>query len=401
MSQQRVLIADRLSDIVIQQLQSLGAAVTNQPELDAERLCEAVPGFEILVVRSTEVSQAAIDAAAQLGLIVRAGAGVNTIDVAAASRRGIYVTNCPGVNAAAVAELTLGLLVAADRRLVDACVEMRAGRWRKKEYSKSRGLKDRTLGILGFGAIGRAVAARALAMEMHVVAWSRSLTPELAELHGVQQVSSPLEVAAQSNAVSIHLPLNDATRHVINTQFLAAMPPHAILVNTSRGELVDTSALRQAIAGRGLKFASDVFEGEPEGGESTWNDVDLARQITCTPHIGASTDQTSEAIGREVVRIIRDYLQRGTVPGAVNILDRTPATHRLVVRHYNRVGVLATVLDGLRLERINVEEMQNQIFQEARAALCVLALDGPPSSDFLRRLAEDENILQVALDRHE
>jgi D-3-phosphoglycerate dehydrogenase len=155
--------------------------------------------------------------------------------------------------------------------------------------------------------------------------------------------------------------------------------------------------LRTAIADRNLKFAADVFEGEPESGDAEFADRTLAGQIVCTPHIGASTDQTSEAIGREVVRIVREYIEFGNVATAVNMLEKSPATHHLIVRHFNRVGVLATILDGLREEQINVEEMQNRIFDQMAAAVCTLALDSPPSREFLAGLAQDENVLQVTL----
>jgi D-3-phosphoglycerate dehydrogenase len=393
----RVLLADKLASDVVASLKKLGVTVEDRPELSGAELAEAVKDFEVLVVRSTEVTKPIIQAAKRLGLIIRAGAGVNTIDVATASSYGVYVANCPGVNSAAVAELTIGLLIAADRRIVDACVDLRAGRWRKKEFGKARGLKGRTLGLLGFGAIAKAVAETARAMQMQVLAWSRSLTPDIAAEYDVTFAPSPLEIAERSDAVSIHLALAPETRHIVNADFLARMRPGAILINTARGPMVDTAALSEAIASRRLHVAMDVYENEPEGGEAAFAADELIQAVTGTPHIGASTDQTSEAIGREVVRIIREYLQHGRVPGAVNLMEKTPATHHLTVRHYNRVGVLATVLNGLREEKINVEEMQNLIFDNAAAAVCTLALDQGPSQKFLDRLTQDENILQVTL----
>ena len=239
---------------------------------------------------------------------------MDTIDLTAASERGIYVANCPGKNTAAVAELAIGLLVAADRRIVDATVSMRDGAWQKKEFGKARGLAGRTLGILGFGAIGRAMAQRAAGLKMEVVVWSRSLTPEIAEEYGVGFADSPEALAAASDAVSIHLASTPETKHRVGKTFLDAMKPGATLVNASRGPLVDTVALRAAIAEKGLRVGLDVFEGEPAGGETKWADKELAMLATCTPHIGASTDQAAEAVADEVVRIVK-FVHRNRASG--------------------------------------------------------------------------------------
>ena len=176
--QMKVLIVDKLSGEAVTSLEKMNLQVEEPNDLNAETLPGDLGDTNILIVRSTKVSAAAIEAAPQLSLIICAGAAVDTVDLAAASARGIYVANCPGRTAAAVAELTIGLLVAADRRIVDATVDLRRGAWRNGEYGKARGLAGRTLGILGFGAVGKAVARRAAGLEMNVIAWSRSLTPE-------------------------------------------------------------------------------------------------------------------------------------------------------------------------------------------------------------------------------
>jgi D-3-phosphoglycerate dehydrogenase len=393
----KILIADRLDESVVGELKRLGATVHVNAELQAEDLAGALDDVNILVVRSTRVTADAIDHASSLSLIVRAGAGVNTIDVASASQRGIHVANCPGVNSAAVAELAIGLLIAADRRIVDASIALRNGQWRKKEFQDAHGLKGRTLGILGLGAIGRAVAARAKGLEMLVLAWSRSLTDTAAEAHGVVRAHDPLALAAQSDAVSVHLELTPETHHFVNAQFLNAMRDRAILINTSRGPIVDTRALIGAIRRKKLRVGLDVFEDEPEAGEAPFPSSDLARLVSATPHIAASTAQTSEAIGAEVVRIIANYLKTGHVLGSVNLCQRSPARHRLLVRHFNRVGVLARVLDGLREENINVEEMENMIFEGAQAAVCSLSLDDAPSKRLLNELQGAADILQISL----
>ncbi len=393
----KVMIVDKLSPETVTELQKLGLQVEVRSDLTADKLPGSVQDTNILVVRSSKVTAAAIKAAPQLSLIIRAGAGVDTIDLASASANGIYVANCPGKNTAAVAELAIGLLVAADRRIVDATESMRDGAWRKKEFGKARGLCGRTLGILGYGAIGKAVAQRALGLKMNVIAWSRSLTAEIAEENGIGRVDSPQALAAASDAVSIHLAFAPETKYMVDKKFLDAMKPGAILINTSRGTLVDTQALKTAIKEKGLRVGMDVYEGEPAGGEADWSDKELAGMATCTPHIGASTDQAAEAVAAEVVRIVELFLKTGHPSGTVNLCARSPATQTLVVRHLNHVGVLAGVLDGLREENINVEEMTNTIFEGAQAACCSMQLDQAPSMGLMERLRNNKDILRVML----
>ncbi len=396
-----VLIADKLSEQTEQALRDLGATVRVRPDLTAEELPNAIADAQALVVRSTKVTQKTIQSAGNLSLIVRAGAGVNTIDVDEASRRGIYVTNCPGKNSAAVAELAIGLLIACDRRIVGASTDLRAGRWRKKEYGKANGLLGRTLGILGMGMIGREVANRARGLGMQVVAWSRNLDAERAGRWGVQPVADPRELARISDAVSIHLAATADTIGLVDEVFLSELRDGAIVINTSRGEIVDQAALVNAIEQKKLRVGLDVFADEPKGGEATFESTKLASLITATPHIGASTQQAAEAIAKEVVRIIQICRDTGKPPNAVNTCGRSRATYSLAVRHYNRVGVLAGVLDLLREEGINVEEMENTIFEAAEAACCTLLLDTAPSPSLLSTLEQDPLVLQTTLESRE
>ena len=213
---------------------------------------------DVLVVRSTKVPEAVL-AAGALKLVVRAGAGYNTIDVAAASRRGIYVSNCPGKNSIAVAELAFGLILALDRQIADNVIALRQGQWNKSGFSKARGLFGRTLGLIGLGQIGREVALRAKAFGLPVVAWSRSLTADAARQLGVQRMDSPVEVAAAADIVSLHVALNAQTRGLIDAAFFAAMRPGAYFINTSRAEVVDQAALARAVEEKGIRAGLDVF----------------------------------------------------------------------------------------------------------------------------------------------
>ena len=321
----KVLIADKLSEKAAAGLKGLGADITLNPKLTADDLPGAIGDAEILIVRSTRVTAATIETAQSLSLIIRAGAGVNTIDLEEASSRGIYVANCPGKNTNAVAELAIGHLIAADRRIAAAAEDMHGGKWRKKEYGKSRGLKGRTLGIIGLGAIGRAVAKRARGLEMNVIAWSRSLTKEAAEELGVGYCESPEQLVAQADAVSVHLATSPKTEHFIGKKLLSKMKDGAILINTSRGEIVDTAALKDAIKEKNLRVGLDVYENEPAAAAPDFQDKELALMVSCTPHIGASTDQALEAVAEEVVRIVQTYKDTGKPLNTVNIREKASA----------------------------------------------------------------------------
>jgi len=326
-------------------------------------------------------------AASQIKLVVRAGAGYNTIDVAAASRRGIYVSNCPGKNSIAVAELAFGLILALDRRIADNVITLRRGEWNKKEFSKARGLFGRTLGLVGVGKIGQEMIPRARAFGMPVAAWSRSLTPEKAIAMGVEYKATPEDVARSADVVSVHVALNPDTKGFLGAQFFEAMREGAYFINTARGEVVDQSALVNAMRNLGIRAGLDVYAAEPTSGTGEFADeIRNEQSLYGTHHVGASTDQAQEAIAAETVRIVREFKETGKVPNVVNLARRTPATHRLVVRHHDRPGVLATVLEAIKSEQINVQEMENIIFEGAEAAVARINLDNEPSRGLLDRL---------------
>ncbi|MDA3955309.1 NAD(P)-dependent oxidoreductase [Oceanispirochaeta sp.] len=392
-----VLIADKLSDSTKNDLEALGASIRFEPGLTAEDLPAAVGDAEILIVRSTKVTRETIEKGESLSLIIRAGAGVNTIDLEEASSRGIHVANCPGKNSDAVAELAMGLIIAADRRIADATMDLRQGVWNKKLYGNASGLKDRTLSIIGMGSIGRGTADRGKAFGMKVAAWSRSMTPEKAKEWGVDYCSSPEEAASRADVLSIHLAAGKDTTHSIGKKVFDSLKEGAIFVNTSRGEVVDTPALKEAIQSKGIKAALDVYENEPGATDKGFNDSELAALITGTHHIGASTDQASEAIASEVVRIVQAYRDSGKPLHQVNSQDKSLAHYNLVVRHYNRVGVLAAVLGVLRIASINIEEMENSIFSGSRAAVCTLKLDDKPSKEVMEKIRAIENLIQAVL----
>src|SRR5213082_1729828 len=386
----KVLIADKFEQSGCDGLNALGCEVSFQRDLKDEPLVDAIAKEQpdVLIVRGTKVTEPML-AAGHLKLVVRAGAGYNTIDVAAASRRGIYVANCPGKNSIAVAELAFALILALDRRVSDNVVALRAGEWNKKEFSRARGLFGRTLGLVGLGKIGQEMIPRAHAFGMPVVAWSRSLTAEKAEQLGIERKETPLEVARAADIVSVHVALKPDTRLFIGPEFFAAMRDGAYFINTSRGETVDQQALVDAIHQKCLRAGLDVFAIEPTSAVAEFDDpIANETRVYGTHHIGASTDQAQEAIAAETVRIIRVFKETGKVPNVVNLARTTPATCALVVRHLDRPGVLAAVLDGVRAAEINVQEMENIIFEGAEAAVARIHLDRLPDRASLSRISE-------------
>jgi D-3-phosphoglycerate dehydrogenase len=397
----KVLIADKFEKVGIDGLQELGCTIVSQPDLTADALPAAVKEHDpnILIVRSTKVTSATLNAGTSLTLVIRAGAGIDTIDVPAASSRGIFVSNCPGKNSIAVAELVMGLILSCDRRIPDQVAALRQGRWNKAEYAKARGLYGRTLGIVGLGQIGREVAVRARAFGMRVLAWSRTLTHEEADRLGIAYAQSPLEVARLSDVVTVNVAANAETKHLVNAEFLGAMRPGAYLINTSRGSVVDEAALAQAITDRKLRAGLDVFQNEPAGGTGEFTSAILqVPGVYGTHHVGASTDQAQVAIAHEVIRVVQAFQATGEVPNVVNRLARSSASHVLVIRHRNRPGVLAHVFGVLAGAEINVEEVENIIYHGAQATLARIHLDGAPGNGALERIKSgNADIISVEL----
>jgi D-3-phosphoglycerate dehydrogenase len=396
----RILLADKLPEITLTRLLELGFDVVNEPSLRESTLIAALKKHNpaVLVVRSTKVTSEHVAAATSLSLIVRAGAGVNTIDLVASSNRGVLIANCPGKNADAVAELTLGLMIAIDRNIPDNVSDLRSGNWNKQRYSKCLGLKSRKLGILGTGRIGLAVIQRALAFDMEVYAWSRSLSPEDAEKLGVHWCASPLELATQVDILSVHVALHDETRGIVGAEVLDALKPGATLINTSRAEVVDEAALLSRIDDRNFRVGLDVFSNEPSAKEATFtHPLAQHERVYGTHHIAASTNQAQDAVAMEVVKIIEEYSHSGSAPNCVNLNMRTKANFCLIARHRDRVGVLAGILAVLREGKINVQEMENTIFQGGKAASARIQLSGQPSEDMLQRIREIEDIFSVSI----
>jgi D-3-phosphoglycerate dehydrogenase len=396
----KILVADAFEQSGLEALIEAGHDLDHQPTLTSADLAAALGGAEVLVVRSTRVEADVFDVDGPLGLVIRAGAGTNTIDGEAAARRAVFVANVPGKNAVAVAELTMGLLLAIDRRIPDNVADARAGDWNKKAYSKAEGLLGKAIGIVGLGQIGLAVAERAAAFGMRVITLARTRDPETEEKIkelGIETVPDLNALAAASDVVTIHVPAGSATKRMIDSEFLSRLRPGAILINTSRGDVLDEDAVLAAIDDQRLQVGIDVFDSEPTEGTGPFESR-LARHpaVYTTHHIGASTAQAQQAIAAEVVAMIRDYA-KGIVRNVVNLTPPPPVGSVMVIRHYDRVGVLSAVLEALKRAGLNVLDMQNVIFAGAGAAVATIHVEGEIAETVRAEVLESHDVINVTV----
>jgi len=393
-----VLFADAFYSDGVEELSLFGCSVKLDPSLMDGSLVDAIASLnpDILVVRSTRVTNEMLDASERLSVVIRAGAGYDTIDVDAASKRGVFVANCPGKNSIAVAELAWSLILSCDRRIPDQVTDLRRGVWNKKEYSDARGLHGRTLGVIGLGGVGLEVAKRGIAFGMNVVAWSRSLTDEKASKLGIYRCKNLLDLAKTSDVVTVHVSATPDTEGLIDAAFLAAMKDCAIFVNTSRGKVIDEAALVCATQDKQLRVGLDVYADEPTTSEGKFSPK-IIEQVCVygTHHVGASTQQSQDSIASEVLRIVKSYVTTGIVPNCVNRAQTSHAKALLSVRHRNLPGVLAHVFESISLAGVNVEEMENIIYEGASAACARIQLDDQPTPEQIATIRENENILGV------
>ncbi len=398
----RVYIADKLPDEAVSQLNKLKQDVISNPKATSSELDAGVGQAQVLIVRSTVVSESCIKNSPELSLIIRAGAGVNNIDMDAASSMGIYVANCPGQNSIAVAELAMGLILSLDRFIADNVSDFRAGHWNKAAFSKADGIYGKVLGVIGTGQIGRELIKRAQAFGMPVVAWSRSLTDELAEELDIERAGSIKEVAEKCDVLSIHLAQNEHTKGIISKEVLASLKDGAMVINTSRAGVIDEEALFEELKAGRLRAGLDVFSDEPEfkEGEFTSRFQDL-KNVYITHHTGASTTQAQLAVANDAVDIVRGYVQEGHVRNWINRCGQTEAPWQLVVRHFDKPGVIANVMTELKKADINAQELTNVIFDGKRTACCTIQLASKPSDEMMEsiRTRQDEVISATLLPR--
>lgn len=389
----KVLIADKFPDKYVQQIKDLGLEVIYSPQLGENDLPAAAVDVDMIVVRSTVVNEQTIKDAKNLNLIIRAGAGVNNINIKAANQKGVYVANCPGKNAIAVAELAMGLILSLDRRIPDNVIDFRNGVWNKGEYSKAEGLYGKNLGIIGVGNIGKEVAKRALAFGMNVYG------KDISRIEGVmiKDFSEMDQILPMCDIISIHLPSTPETKKLFNKEMFGYVKPGALIVNTSRADVIDEEAMIEAIKEKKIRVALDVFKGEPEqksgSVESHLKDIP---GVYVTHHIGASTEQAQNAVAEETVKIIKDFMHSGVIAHWVNRAKVTDAHYQLVVKHYDRPGVLASILDVIRTGNINIEEIENIIFEGGVVACCTMKLETSATAEMLKQMNENPNVLSVS-----
>jgi D-3-phosphoglycerate dehydrogenase len=394
----QMLVACELPDFAQSELRSLGVKLAYEPAVTAEQLPRLIGSTTILVVDTLRVTPEAIAAARNLQMIIRAGFGPGQISVEEASMQGIFVVHCPEKDAAALAEMTFALLLALDRRIVENTETLREGRWNRAQFTGARGLAGRSLGVLGLGRVGREVAGRARAFGMTVLGWSPTLTPERAAEWGVEFCNWPRDLARRSDMVSVHAGPEAGEQHLVDAEFLDSLPIGAYLVHVGPPTAIDEAALVDAIPRRQLRVALDVHAGEPSGDTGKFRSRVLALPgVLGTHHVGGITAQMRDAVAREIVRLTRAFVVNGEVQNCLNLAERSPATWQLLLRVRDAVGVMASILDSIRADGINAEEISSRVFTGAKAAWCTIALDERPSTEALDAIRALPDVLHLEL----
>ncbi|HOJ17910.1 MAG: phosphoglycerate dehydrogenase [Ignavibacteriales bacterium] len=389
----KILIADKFPDFYIDEMKKMDLEVIYSPKLGETDIPAAAKDVDILVVRSTKVSADAINQSNKLNLIIRAGAGVNNINIPAANQKGIYVANCPGMNSVAVAELAIGLMVSLDRKIPDNVADFHNGIWNKGEYSKAQGLLGKNLAIIGVGAIGKEVAKRALAFGMNVYG------KDISRIEGVaiKDFSEMDQLLPIMDIVTIHLPATPQTKGLFNKEMFSHLKPGAFLINTSRADIIDEEAMLEAIASKNIRVALDVFKGEPEQKDGAVSSkLQGNKNIYVTHHIGASTEQAQNAVAQETVNIIKQFVTSGVIAHWVNRAKIVETEYQLIAKHYDKPGVLSGILNIIKEEDINIEELENIIFEGGVIACCTLKLKSGLSADRLIKIKENPDVLSVS-----
>lgn len=311
----KVLIADKFPDNHIKTLKDSGIEVVYEAKAGENDIPNLVKDAEFIVVRSTNVNAAAINAGTNLKIVIRAGSGYNNIDVKAATEKGVAVANTPGKNSIAVAELAMGLIVSLDRKIPDNVKDFNNSVWNKAKYSKAEGLFGKTLGIIGVGNIGKEIAKRAQAFGMKVIGYDVIKTEGI----GIEYFDELEKLISTADVITLHVPANPQTKGMFNEKLFGLMKKGAMLINTSRADVIDEDALIKAVKEKGICAAVDVFKGEPEGKDgAVTSKLQNIDRIYVTHHIGASTEQAQDAVAEETVKIILEYKNSGNVLHCVN-----------------------------------------------------------------------------------
>jgi D-3-phosphoglycerate dehydrogenase / 2-oxoglutarate reductase len=349
-----VLICDPISPkgIALLQQRPEVKVIVLEKRLSEAELLPLVTETDAMVVRSeTKITRRVIEAAPKLRVVGRAGVGIDNIDIEAATQRGVVVMNTPGGNTISTAELTFSMLMALARKIPQAHASMKLGEWNRKAFQGVE-LNNKTLGILGMGRIGSEVARRAIVFGMRVLAYDPYLSLSRAKALQVELVELD-EVLARSDFITVHMPMSDETRSMINAAAFAKMKKGARVLNCARGGIVNEKDLYDAIqSGQVAGAALDVYETEPPPKEYPLRDLP---QVIMTPHLGASTEEAQENVGIEVAEAITDYLLNGAVRNAVNLPNLDAKTYELVKPYLNlgqKLGRLTAQLAPKRNERL-------------------------------------------------
>ncbi len=336
----RVLISDKLESIGLDLLRQANIEIDNRTGLKGAALQEALRAADGVIVRSqTQITAELLEDHGKLRAVVRAGVGVDNIDVAAATRHGIVVMNTPGGNTVSTAEHTVAMLMTLSRHIPAADASTRAGKWEKVKFVGGQ-LAGKTIGIIGLGRIGREVARRAAGLDMKVIGFDPFLTPERASQLGIENLPDLDQLLPRCDFITVHTPLTNETRDLIGAAQLAKLPRGARVLNCARGGIINEEALAAALGSGHLAGAAlDVFVKEPPGD----NPLLKLPNVVVTPHLGASTTEAQVSVAREAAQLLTDFLTRGIVQFAVNMaaVDRTELEElRLYVDMAHRLGLL-------------------------------------------------------------
>jgi D-3-phosphoglycerate dehydrogenase len=393
----KVLISDALSPAAVAIFKDRGVEVEFQPNLgkDKEKLAAAIGGFDGLAIRSaTKVSSKILEHAKSLKVIGRAGIGVDNVDIPAATARGIIVMNTPFGNSITTAEHAITLMLALARQIPEADASTRAGKWEKNKFLGVE-IFGKTLGVIGCGNIGSIVADRAIGMKMKAIAYDPYLSAERARDLGVEKVELE-ELLRRADFITLHTPLTEKTRNIINAEALKLTKKDLRLINCARGGLVDEAALFEALSSRRIAGAAlDVFATEPAADSPLF----ALPNVVCTPHLGASTTEAQENVALQIAEQMSDYLVRGAISNAVNFpsisAEEAPKLKPFIALA-EKLGSFAGQLTETGIQRVHVS------YEGIVANMNTRALTSAAVAGILRPMLQDVNVVSapaVAKDR--
>ncbi|MBB4217177.1 D-3-phosphoglycerate dehydrogenase [Rhizobium sp. BK212] len=388
----RVLVSDELSETAVQIFRDRGVEVDFEPQLgkDKDRLLEVIGKYDGLAIRSaTKVTEKIIEGAKNLKVVGRAGIGVDNVDIPAASRRGIIVMNTPFGNSITTAEHAIALMFAVARQLPAADTSTQAGKWEKSKFMGVE-ITGKTLGVIGAGNIGSIVCARAIGLKMHVVAYDPFLSKERGEEMGVTKVELE-ELFARADFITLHVPMTDKTRGILNKEALAKTKPGVRIINCARGGLVDEAALAEAIkSGHVAGAAFDVFEVEPAKESPLFG----LPNVVCTPHLGASTTEAQENVALQVAEQMADYLVNGAVSNAINMPSITAEEAPILKPFIRLADVLGAFVGQVTEEPIKEIEI---LYDGITANMNTRALTSAVLAGLIRPQVADVNMVSAPI----